>query len=449
MMGALTIQALTIQALIIEAMTMEPMAIGAMTCQAMTFPAMTFEGMVSFGLRRGLMVAAALAAHLLVGWFVWKAAPRASRKRIKPWLWALFAVVNMPFLLILIDWAASLHLPPGFYRGVVVPFVVWQLAVLVAAVFLALGIAVSFVAGKLRSPVDGAEKRDEDKDTSGPADATRRKAILGMTAAVGAGAVALASKGAGLGAGDPVITRPQAEIDGLDDALVGFKIAQLTDIHAGYFYDEDRLRRLSRIVNRLRPDLIVLTGDQMHGFHPAFVPEMASGLSSLSAPAGVVAVLGNHDHRAGRKRVIDAMRSVGWTVLWDESTVLPWRGAELNVAGIKDWSDHPDMGRALAGLRRDRPTLLLSHRPRVFPEAARRGVDLVLAGHTHGGQVRLAGVNVAGSVYEYLHGMYRREKTSMYVCAGVGVTGPPLRLGVPPELALVELRRAKKTSERT
>jgi hypothetical protein len=415
---------------------------------------MTVRGFFSFVLRRGAMFVAAIAAQLLLFRYYWNSLPAQQRQRIKPWFWGLFVLVNTPFLLILIDWAARLHLPAALYRALVFPLTVWQLSGVLAALVLLGGMAVSAVVLRSRAKVRGRKKRAVTAKTSQaalPAEAQKRtesldrgrRRVLLTAAAAGMGGVALFSRGLGRGAGDPRIVRPQVEIEALPAALKGFKIAQITDIHAGYFYDVPRLQRLARIVVSLAPDLIVLTGDQMHGFHPAFVPEMVRGLKGLRAPAGVVAVLGNHDRRSGRKRVAAAMESVGWTVLQDENMTIKWRTAKLNVAGLKDWADHPDIDQALAGRVGGAPTILLSHRPRVFPQAVERDVDLVLAGHTHGGQVSLCGLNVMQSVYRYLHGMFKQRQTTMYVCAGVGVTGPPIRLGVAPELAVVELKARK------
>lgn len=395
-------------------------------------------GVVSFLLRRGAMVAGALVAQYFVFRFLWKSLPAAHRKKTasKVLFIGLFLVANVPFLFVFVDWALGILLPRGLFRAVIFPFTAIQMAGLFCLLFLFsvfAGGGLSRLMQRLRrwgeekggadqAPGEGDEKAEAAVEPRHPG---RRKVLTMATTGVGAGALLVAARGIGHGAGDPIIREVRIPISGLDPRLDGFRIAQITDIHVGYFYDRPRLENLARLTNSLRPHLVTLTGDQVHGFHPGFINDLVMGLKGLKAPTGVAAIMGNHDRRPGRERVVSAMSGVGWEVLRDRLISLRWRGATLNLAGIKDWADRPDMGKALEGRDPQCPTILLSHRPEAFDEAVGREVDLVLAGHTHGGQVAPLGFNVAKLALPYVHGLYSVGKTRMYVCAGVGLTGPP------------------------
>lgn len=384
------------------------------------------------------MVAAALAAQYMVFRYLWVTFSNGQRERVRSWYWGLFVVTNLPYLFIFFDWFFGLFLPPWLYRSIVFPFVIWQLAVLLALVFLG-GVRLIGLLKKFAGTDEKKKVQEQRGDDTTRTSLDRRRFLAVATAGVGAGGVTIAAGGLGYGARDPVTRKIKIPIEELHPGLEGFRIVQITDIHVGYFYDVEKLERLAGITNALRPDLIVLTGDQLHGFHPGFLQDLVYGLRELDAPLGVAAVLGNHDRRPGRVRTAKAMESAGWEVLLDRSVLLDYRGASLNLAGIKDWGDRPDVAKTLDSCDPANPTILLSHRPDVFDEAVRRDVDLVLAGHTHGGQVAPLGFNLAKFFIPYVHGLYSKRRTRMYVSSGVGLTGPPVRFGVPPELALVVL----------
>jgi uncharacterized protein len=240
--------------------------------------------------------------------------------------------------------------------------------------------------------------------------------------------------------------RIEVPVTGLPAAFDGYRIVQLSDLHVGSF---DRLERALEWVaraNALEADLAVVTGDLVTS-GTTFYPDVAEAIGRLRAPDGVLVSMGNHDQWDNPALVREITRR-GPRVLLNASVVIERGGAELVVAGIDDrYAERADLDATLAGIPPGRPRVLLSHYPDFFEEAAARGVDLVLSGHTHGGQIGVPGlsgrINVASVSGQRGRGVFRRGGSCLYVNAGLGTTGPPMRLGVPPEIALIVLRAAE------
>jgi predicted MPP superfamily phosphohydrolase len=228
-------------------------------------------------------------------------------------------------------------------------------------------------------------------------------------------------------------------------ALDGFRVALVSDLHAGAPHvGEARVARLVESVNEHRPDLIALLGDfvdpQVRGGRVVAPEAVAARLGALRAPAGVLAVLGNHDWRHDGERVVAALRDAGIDVLENESVDL----GRFHVAGLADARMRdPDIAAALRAVPRDAPVLLLSHDPDVFPEVPGR-VALTVSGHTHGGQV---GVPLLRRRFmpsrfgeRYARGHIVEQGRHLYVTAGFGTSGWPIRLLAPPEVVILALR---------
>lgn len=229
----------------------------------------------------------------------------------------------------------------------------------------------------------------------------------------------------------------------------GLRIAVLADLHIGSPYNGlDQLREVVRRTNAIGADLILLPGDFV--IHDViggeFQPPEATAelLKELRAPAGVFAVLGNHDWITGAARVESALRRQGIPVLEDRGVELrAWDSCRLNLVGISDYWEGPhDVAKALASVSAAVPTLVFTHNPDVFPEIPAQ-VMLTIAGHTHGGQVYLPGVGrpVVPSQYgqRYAVGHIQESGRHMYVSSGVGTSILPVRFLVPPEITVLEL----------
>jgi predicted MPP superfamily phosphohydrolase len=243
-----------------------------------------------------------------------------------------------------------------------------------------------------------------------------------------------------------LISETDIFIRDLPQAFEGFRITQLTDIHHSRILGINEVRRVVSLAQQTKPDLFVLTGDYSTSYS-RYIEPCAEALSALSAPEGVWAVLGNHDHNTDPELTTRALERQHIAVLNNAHTTLQRGSDSIQVAGIDDWSwNATDWPRAFAGLKARTPTILLSHQPSVLDLEQTRQVALILSGHTHGGQLKLpflgAPARFATQDLKYARGLFRSGDTQLYVSAGTGMIGLPLRFGVRPEIAVLRLLRA-------
>ena len=222
------------------------------------------------------------------------------------------------------------------------------------------------------------------------------------------------------------------------------RVVQLTDIHCGIYMRREELRRLVNQVNHLEPDLLALTGDYISN-SVRFLPECVEELSRIRTRYGTFAVLGNHEHWYVSPIDIKPVFSrYNIPLLINVHELVRTEQGAVAVVGIDDLrAGQPDLDAALRGIDSGTPALLLSHRPEIFPMAADRGVPLTLAGHYHGGQIKLGlpggGISLADLVTPYPEGAFQIENSHLYVSCGIGTTFNPVRLNVPPEITLLNL----------
>jgi len=231
----------------------------------------------------------------------------------------------------------------------------------------------------------------------------------------------------------------------LPERFENFRITQLTDVHHSRILGLGEVRRVVSLAQQTKPDMFVLTGDYTTTYR-RFIEPCAEALASLSAPEGVWAVLGNHDHYTDPELTTRALERRHIAVLNNAHTVVQRGPDSLQLSGIDDWSwNATDWPRAFDGLKPATPTILLSHQPTVLDLEQTQNVALILSGHTHGGQVKLpfvgAPVRYATNDLKYARGLFRRGATQLYVSSGTGVIGLPVRFGVRPEIAVLRLKR--------
>lgn len=233
-------------------------------------------------------------------------------------------------------------------------------------------------------------------------------------------------------------------------ALDGLRVALVSDVHAGGLHmDAARVERVARRVQREHADLIAVLGDVVDVEAP-FTDEddaepepVAVALGRLRAPMGVVAVLGNHDWRAGGHRVARSLRDAGLTVLENDALRVGGGRRSLWLAGLADATERtPDVGGTLAAVPDGEPVIVLSHDPDVFPRIPER-VALTLSGHTHGGQIAVPVLRRAWTPSRfgerYAGGHVVEGGRHLVVSRGIGTSSWPLRLGAPPELVVLRL----------
>lgn len=251
------------------------------------------------------------------------------------------------------------------------------------------------------------------------------------------------------------VSHVHLQVRGSWPTAVPLRIVHLSDIHIGQNLPVEAIRAFVTRVNDLAADLVCITGDIIDGpdvDYGAYLPVLAE----LRARVGVVAILGNHDHRAGAADVIDALRL--WTpfhVLRDDAVTFDVAGTALHVIGLddrgRDWARGVVSDARLAALVSEAPhavpIVLLAHRPDIFPQAVAHGVALTLSGHTHGGQLALPWFggrrpNLAEFITQFPRGLYDRDGHFLYVSCGIGVTSQPVRLFTPREITVIHLTGA-------
>jgi predicted MPP superfamily phosphohydrolase len=247
-------------------------------------------------------------------------------------------------------------------------------------------------------------------------------------------------------------TRVRVSLQDLPDEHRGLRIVQISDLHIGNGMEDLVLDAMVARVNALEPDLVAVTGD-IFDFDPRFVEAGARGLAGLRARHGVFAVLGNHDTYTGTEHVVTELtrHAPNVRLLRDEIVRIEGIEAPFYVAGIedpgRDWTakavELDSLERVGSARSDDGTTLLLVHRPELFPQASRLGFPLVLAGHTHGGQLALptpgGRINLARFFFDFHRGLYTLGDSILYVNRGLGVAGPAIRFNCPREIATIEL----------
>ena len=299
--------------------------------------------------------------------------------------------------------------------------------------------------------------REIEPATDSEPNVTGRRQFLMKTAV---GGIALTAGGVGAWG---VLIEPQqlrtrryeVPIQDLPDSLNGLRLVHISDTHYGPYVSIQYLKKVYARANALEPDLVVLTGDYVHRTPRSIEPGIGA-MGDLRARLGVVAVLGNHDHWEGAEACLQAFGKTDIALVDNRRLFLDRQGLSeqsrsgesICVAGLGDlWEEGIDPERALEGVSPTMPRLLLSHNPdtaeMITPP---RRMDLMLCGHTHGGQVRLpligAPIIPIDHADRYAGGLCKGPNGPVLVSRGVGVAFLPVRLGVPPEIGLITLRRA-------
>ncbi|MER7759896.1 metallophosphoesterase [Streptomyces sp. NPDC097619] len=236
----------------------------------------------------------------------------------------------------------------------------------------------------------------------------------------------------------PKVKRVTVPLAKLPRAAHGFRIAVVSDVHLGPVLGRAHTERIVRAVNATQSDLIAIVGDLVDGDVSDLGPA-AEPLTRLRARHGTYFVTGNHEYFSGAQQWVDHVRELGLRPLENARTEMPY----FDLAGVNDIAGEaegqgPDFGRALGDRDRARAAVLLAHQPVVIHDAVRHGVDLQLSGHTHGGQL-WPGEYLAEPANPTVAGLERYGDTQLYVSRGAGAWGPPVRVGAPSDITVVEL----------
>ncbi|MCK6502041.1 metallophosphoesterase [Myxococcota bacterium] len=380
--------------------------------------------------------------HGYLGWRLARPLPPDRRRRI--WALAALSALALPGALI----ASRLVASPALGTALAwTAYVHMGLFTLLLATVLAFDLAVGALA--LGDHLAHRLRGRRPSDDLLPAQPERRQALLR-----GAHLGLLGLTGLQGGAGFAWSQRPLAvrevevPVAGLDPALAGLRIVQLTDVHVGSLIRADFVREMVDKVNALSPDLVAITGDLVDGSVPELAAHTAP-LADLRARHGTFFCTGNHEYYSGVHPWVEELRRLGLRVLLNQHEVRDHDGAALVIAGVTDLhaegiepAHTPDLAAAMADAPAGAFRLLLAHQPGAVVEAPAHQVDLQLSGHTHGGQY-FPGTLLVHLAHPYVRDLHLHEgRTWIYVSCGTGFWGPPMRLGTTAEITLLTLRRA-------
>ncbi|MCA2212682.1 metallophosphoesterase [Jidongwangia harbinensis] len=287
----------------------------------------------------------------------------------------------------------------------------------------------------------GGDTRSGDENRTG----IERRLLLARGAAIFAGLTAAGITGYGVrtALGGPQLDRVQIPLAKLPRAMDGTRLAVVSDIHLGPLTGPDHARRIVDLINSVDADVVCIVGDMVDGTVEE-LGRLAAPLADIRARQGAYFVTGNHEYYSGFQQWVDEVARLGVRPLRNERLQITTRGGTFDLAGVNDpggaeFDDAPDFERALGDRDPARPVVLMAHQPVVARDAARYGVDLQVSGHTHGGQMMPFNLLVRLE-QPVVSGFGKVDGVPVYVTNGAGFWGPPVRVGAPPQVSLIELR---------
>lgn len=377
---------------------------------------------------------------------------------------APFLVFNLTFIAITLIYGRHFQ-PPEWFRIVgVIPFYVWQAATLFIGLWLLTGklVKLPFLLGtwilKLIAPVKRKIAELKQRKAVQVVDTSRRQFLRTATYAVSTYAFAGAAYGIA-NHDDYRIEEKLIKLRNMPQELKGLTITLISDIHAGQYMQEHEMRGYADIINDLGSDIICIPGDFIN-FQTEDTQSVAKAFRDLKAKHGIYGTLGNHDFFVDANYVADVISNESPVqLLRNKFNKITVNGKHLFIMGVDDTRDsgikmndivlsYIDKTSADAAASNpnfiNSPKILLCHKPYAFDDIAARDVDLVLAGHTHGGQVvpfKIGDFNFsfAGFMSKYISGLYNIGKSNMYISRGLGTVGLPIRLNCPPEITKITL----------
>ncbi|MFG1607055.1 metallophosphoesterase [Actinoplanes sp. NPDC049265] len=286
---------------------------------------------------------------------------------------------------------------------------------------------------------DRAEQSQDDDRGVG------RRLLLARGAAIFAGLTAASVTGYGVrtALGGPRLDRVRIPLAKLPRAMDGTRLAVVSDIHLGPLTGARHMDRIVEMINSVDADVVCIVGDMVDG-SVAELGRFAQPLKDIRSKQGAYFVTGNHEYYSGFQQWIDEVEQLGVKPLRNQRLEIVTRGGAFDLAGVNDlggsgFGDAPDFDAALGDRDTAKPVILMAHQPVVAHDAARYGVDLQVSGHTHGGQ--MAPFNYLVKLQQpVVSGYGEVDGVPVYVTNGAGFWGPPVRVGAPPQVTLIELK---------
>jgi predicted MPP superfamily phosphohydrolase len=371
--------------------------------------------------------------------------------RYKKYL-AVLAVVfllwtNSPLLSMLLFGRTTAPLPHWQLYGFVYPFYIWiSSALIIFLLYLVLDIPLLVFkiikkVYKVITRIIVNKNPGIRKNKSAAVDSDKRKFLKLGAAGLALIPVSAMSYGIVYGSRKIITKNVTIHFNHIPDSLRGLKIAQLSDIHCSDYVPKEKIAQAVSLINAEKPDIVFLTGDYVP-MDVDYIYICIDALKALKAPFGIFASLGNHEEWTNARLITRVIERNDIPVLRNGGITITIKGEKINILGVDDsrWG-HADLDSALAQVPNGHFTILMSHEPEYWDYAVTKGINLTLAGHTHGGQLALpfthSEANLGRLFHKYNAGLYEKNELYLYVSTGVGFTGPPIRLNIPPEVVII------------
>lgn len=365
---------------------------------------------------------------------------------------AIFAFTNIPFIVMYIYIGSQTTFPEEFLT-LLLPFFIWHMATLFIFVVLAMVTLIRFPfqiifrALTLHPAIHNKVTAMKESPKYQQYDASRRTFL--RTGVIGLSAYSFIGTTVGVaGEAEFETIGKTIVIPGLPEEFKGFTIGMMSDIHSSVFMNKDDMSNYVRAMNKLKTDLIVVTGDFVNSKTEEVYP-FAEAFSELRSPNGVYGCLGNHDFFARDvERVAKEVDGCGVRLLRNDAVRITKNNSVINLVGVDDIGRGVDpddyLTKAMSFVKNDAPNILLCHKPYYFDNARRKNVALTLSGHTHGGQIVFGTIDnvpisLATLASQYVAGLYTLGESQLYVNKGIGSVGVPFRINCPPELTVITL----------
>ncbi|MCI0450458.1 MAG: metallophosphoesterase [Chlorobi bacterium] len=379
--------------------------------------------------------------------------------------WALvpFVLFNVSFIVINLTWGRNFAPPLWFKYAGVYPFYIWMAATFFISLWLLIGKLIKLPfkipvwIAKLIKPLRKKIGEWKEHKAIKRVDLSRRKFVRYVT--MGVSTYAFGGAAYGMIRHDAYrIEHKDIKIANLPEELKGTTITLICDIHAGQYMDENDMREYAEIVNEMNSDIICIPGDFVN-FDVRDIHPLAKAFRDMKAKYGVYGSLGNHDFFQDVEYVAKGIINESpVTLLRNDAKKITIKGKDLYIIGVDDTRGAgaymPEVIKYYESVENNlkqndpnfnnAPKVLLCHKPYGFDALAQKEIDLVLAGHTHGGQVvpiKFGNFNLsfAATVSKYIEGLYKIGKSNMYVSRGIGTVGLPIRINCPPEITKIKL----------
>ncbi len=365
---------------------------------------------------------------------------KKHQKKIKIIYLGLLLIFSVPWLAITFQGTRSMSPPSqGLLAFYILPAYIWQLTNIATFIVLAIYKIILLILTPIAAIASKFKKSKE-------VDASKRVWLKKSAIAVPVAFCSINTIGVFSSEYDYVVNKIPISIKNWPENLKGLTITQISDLHFGPFMSEKKFMSYVPLINSLKSDLIVVTGDIIHS-SANLIPMAIESLSRLRAIGGIYGCIGNHEYVAGSFAFLKGFQSGGIDILMDESRLIKIRDEEFYLMGI----DYPRKGlrfyqngvqqhldKALQGVKQDRPRILMAHHPNSFYDSQKHNIDLTLSGHTHGGQVVFGEVgntelSFAKLGFPFLKGYYKKNDHHLYVNSGLG-HWLPMRFNCPPEI---------------